>query len=155
MQALAGRFMHKSRTGRAAPMGMMMLIVVAACVSLPEASYKLYPGAKRSSSEISIVRLGDASAAEFDGRLALRQDWSEVHLLPGEHTIAWETAFGLSVLVEPSGFATGGYEAEVMLEAGHIYTLRADRTTGAGYRLFFWLRDETAQQIVAGKPKPS
>jgi hypothetical protein len=125
-----------------------------ACTTLPDATYKLYPGPARPASDIAIVRLGDAGVAEFDGRVAERTDWSGVQLAPGKHAIRWQTEFGVSVLVEPSGFATGGNEAQVELIAGHVYTLRADRTTGPGYRMFFWIRDETAQQVVAGVPKP-
>jgi hypothetical protein len=130
------------------------VIVLSCATTLPEASYKLYPGPARPDSDIVIVRLGDAGAAEFDGRVAVRSDWSEVRTLPGEHTIRWQTEFGVSVLVEPSGFATGGNEARVVLAAGHVYTLRAARTTGPGYRMYFWIRDDTTQQVVAGEPKP-
>ena len=129
-------------------------LLLVACAALPETPYKLYPGPVQPDSDIAIVRLGDAGAAKFDGRIAARGDWSEVLLLPGEHLIEWQTEFGVSVLVEPSGFATGGNEAKVMLVAGHVYTLRADRTTGPGYRMFFWIRDDTTQQVIAGTPKP-
>lgn len=128
--------------------------LVAACATKPAPAFKLYPGPERGDSELAIVRLGDAGAAEFDGRLAAQGDWSEVRLLPGEHTIRWQTEFGVSVMIEPSGFATGGNEATVTLEAGHVYTLKADRTTGPGYRMFFWIRDNTAQRVIAGDPKP-
>jgi hypothetical protein len=74
--------------------------------------------------------------------------------MPGEHTIKWQTEFSVSVLVEPSGWATGGEQADVTLVAGHVYTLKADRTTGPGYRMFFWIRDDTAQQVIAGTRKP-
>jgi hypothetical protein len=145
-------------TGAAAvrTLGLTVLLIVAvgACASLPDASYKIYPGPVRPTAEIAVVRLGDVGAAEFDGRRAFRRDWSEVHLPPGEHTIRWQTEFGVSVLVEPSGFATGGDEATVNLVAGHTYTLRSDRTTGPGYRMYFWIWDDTAQNTVAGTPKP-
>lgn len=131
-----------------------MSLLLLACAALPDLPYKLYPGPVRPDSELAIVRLGDAGAAKFDGRIAARGDWSEVLLLPGEHLIEWQTEFGVSVLVEPSGFATGGNEAKVMLLAGHVYTLRADRTTGPGYRMFFWIHDDTTQQVIAGTPKP-
>jgi len=129
-------------------------LLLLACAALPDVPYKLYPGPVRPDSDLAIVRLGDADAAKFDDRIASRGDWSEVLLLPGEHLIEWQTEFGVSVLVEPSGFAMGGNEAKVMLLAGHVYTLRADRTTGPGYRMFFWIRDETTQQVVAGEAKP-
>jgi hypothetical protein len=57
-------------------------------------------------------------------------------------------------MIEPGGFATGCNEALVTLAAGHIYTLKADRTTGPGYRMFFWIQDETSGESISGKPKP-
>ncbi len=130
--------------------------LLAACASGPRETqtYKLYPGPARPPTELAIVRMGDAQRAEFDGRVANGMDWTEIHLLPGEHRIRWQTEFGVSVMIEPGGFATGGNEALVTLAAGHIYTLKADRTTGPGYRMFFWIQDETSGESIAGKPKP-
>jgi len=130
--------------------------LLAACASGPREThvYKLYPGSARPAAALAIVRLGDAGRAEFDGRPASSRDWTEVHLLPGEHRIRWQSEFGVSVMIEPSGFATGGNEAAVTLVAGHVYTLRADRTTGTGYRIYLWIRDETSGDVIAGKPKP-
>jgi hypothetical protein len=117
-------------------------------------AYKLYPGPARPGSDLAIVRLADAAVAEFDGRAASRGDWTEVHLLPGDHRIRWQAEFGVSVMIEPTGLAAGGRETDVTLVAGHVYSLRADRTTGPGYRMFFWIRDDTAGQVIAGTPKP-
>lgn len=127
-----------------------------ACATSPRETqpYKLYPGPVRPAAEFAIVQMGDAGAAEFDGRAASARDWTEVHLLPGEHRIRWQTEFGVSAMVDPAMFVTGGNEASVTLAAGHVYSLRADRTTGPGYRLFFWITDDTSREIVAGEPKP-
>jgi hypothetical protein len=127
-----------------------------ACASGPREThaYKLYPGPARPATELAIVQMGDAGAATFDGRVASAGDWTEVHLLPGEHSVRWQTEFLVSVMVEPGGFATGGNEALVTLAAGRVYSLRADRTTGPGYRMYFWIRDETTREIVAGEPLP-
>ena len=130
--------------------------LLATCASGPREThaYKLYPGPTRPAAELAIVRMGDAGRAEFDGRAASSRDWTEVHLLPGEHKIRWQSEFGVSVMIEPSGFATGGNAARVTLAAGHIYSLRADRTTGRGYRIYLWIRDETTRETIAGEPKP-
>jgi hypothetical protein len=128
-------------------------VLVAACATTPH-SYKLYPGPERPIFELAVVRLADAGITEVDGREATHGDWTEVHVLPGTHTIRWEREFLVSVLVEGSGFATGGDSAELELEAGHVYALRADRTTGPGYRMYFWIVDETTREVVAGTPKP-
>lgn len=125
-----------------------------ACATPTHESYKLYPGPARPLSELAVVRLDDASIAEFDGRVAERTDWADVQLLPGKHQIRWQREFGASVTVEPSGFATGGNSAEVTLEAGHVYALRADRSYGLGYEMYFWISDETTGRVIAGAPKP-
>ena len=130
--------------------------LLAACASGPleTHAYKLYPGPVRPAAGLAIVRMGDAGRAEFDGRPASGRDWTEVHLLPGEHTIRWQSGFGVSVMIEPGGFATGSSEARVTLAAGHLYSLRADRTTGHGYQTFLWIRDDTTGENIAGEPKP-
>lgn len=116
--------------------------------------YKLYPGPSRRANEIAIVRLGDAAALEVDGRPVSRADWSEVHVLPGTHRLRWQTEFGVSALIDPSMIATGGREAEVSLDAGRVYVLRAERTTGPGYQMFFWVEEVGSGRVVAGRAKP-
>jgi len=142
--------MNLLRCRAVALIGLTSLFLLA-CAALPEAPYKLYPGPVQPDSDIAIVRLDDVGAAKFDGRLATQGDWTEVLLLPGEHLIEWQTEFGV---VDPNGLPTGGNEAKVVLLAGHVYTLRADLTTGPRYRTFFWIRDDTTQQVIAGTPKP-
>jgi hypothetical protein len=128
--------------------------IAAACAATGSYSYKLYAGPTRPVGELALVRMGDAGVAEFDGRVATRADWTDVQLLPGTHTIRWQTEFGVSVMIEPSGFASGGNSAEVTVLAGHVYALRADRTTGFGYRMYFWILDETTGEVITGTPKP-
>jgi hypothetical protein len=134
----------------------LLCIVASACATAPEEvhSYKLYPGPERPLEALVVVRLGNAYAAEFNGRLVTRGDWSEVHLLPGEHTIRWQTEFGVSVTIEPSGFATRGTEVIVQLEAGRVYRLSADRTKGRGYRTYLWIEDASTGAVVAGARIP-
>lgn len=131
-------------------------LLLAACATAPGPvwSYKLYPGPERPVTELAVVRMGEASAAEFNGRPVSSRDWTEVHLLPGEYTVRWQAGFGVSVLIEPSGYATGGRESRVCLDAGQTYRLRADRTTGHGYRMFFWIEDVATGAVVAGTRKP-
>lgn len=116
--------------------------------------YKLYPGPVRPANEIAIVRLGDAATLEIDGRPVSHADWTEVHVLPGTHRLRWQTEFGVSALIDPSMTVTGGREAEVTLDAGRAYVLRADRTTGPGYRMFFWVEEAGSGRVVVGRAKP-
>jgi hypothetical protein len=127
-----------------------------ACAGAPPQpfAYKLYPGPVRPASELAVVRFGDAQYVAFDGRPTSHADWTEVHLLPGTHRIDWQSEFGVSVMVEPSGWVTGGESVDAELAAGRTYVLRADRTTGYGYRLYFWIEDEATGGVVAGERKP-
>jgi hypothetical protein len=127
---------------------------VAGCVTLPDAAYKLYPGPTRAPTELAVVRLGNVGMAEFDDRPVARADWSEVALDPGEHTIRWRQEFGVSVLVDARGAATGATESRATLLAGHTYTLHAERTYGTGYRMYFWIVDDVDGRVIAGEPKP-
>jgi hypothetical protein len=77
-----------------------------------------------------------------------------VKLHPGVHRIKWISTFGVSVMVEPAGYATYVTTSKVALEAGHIYELQADRTTGSGYKVYLWIEDITTGRIVDGKKKP-
>lgn len=132
------------------------MVLLFACASAPETplAYKLYPGPVRPATDLAIVQLGDVQYAIFDGRATSLADWTEVHLLPGRHNVELQAVFGVSVMIEPSGFGTGGIRVDAVLEAGHIYVLRADRTTGPGYRMYLWIEDRATGQVVAGERKP-
>ena len=140
----------------AEPMCWLLVAVLSGCAagSAETFAYKLYPGPQRPAAELAILKLGDAQAVEIDGRPVSHADWTEVHLLPGTHAVRWQTEFLVSVMVEPSGFATGGREAEADLEAGRVYVLRSDRTTGPGYRMYFWIEDADGGHVVTGEAKP-
>ena len=133
----------------ASPLGLLC-----GCTSTDHIVYKLYPGAERPDTEIVTLRLGSASEVIIDGRKVDRSDYGTVTLLPGPHKIRWDTWFGVSVLVEPSGFATRTAGHGVELKAGHAYVLKADRTTGHGYRTYLWIEDADSGEVIAGTKKP-
>jgi hypothetical protein len=124
------------------------------CASLPDESYKLYPGPEKSVEELAVIRLGNAYIVRIDNMSASRSDWAEVHVLPGHHTIAWESNFMVSVMVNSSGWDKRAISMSVDLEAGHIYELKSDRTTGYGYKMYQWLEDLTSGEVVSGKKIP-
>ena len=129
-------------------------IMVSGCTSLPDDSYKLYPGFTRTPEKLAVVRLGNQYRVRIDGLSASRADWAEVHLLPGYHTIEWESEFLVSVLVNPKGRDLRRTIETPYLEAGHVYLLKADRTVGNGYQMYQWLEDLTTGELVAGVDKP-
>lgn len=119
-----------------------------------EFAYKLYPGPARPQTELAIVRMGDAHLAWFNGRPASSKDWVEVQLLPGEHVIRWK------IREVDTGWDTPvGFPIRAVLEAGHVYTLRADP------RLFrsdppperselFWVEDLGTREVGANELQP-
>lgn len=129
-------------------------VALLASCSTTEYTYKMYGGAARPIQEVSIVDLGDAVGVKVGDRKVARSDYSRIELLPGTHDIYWECLYGVSVMIEPTGFATGADNANVEFVAGHTYKLHCDRTTGYGYQTYQWITDETTRSIVAGKKKP-
>jgi hypothetical protein len=99
--------------------------------------YKLYPGSTRPPGELAVLLMGDVPSATVDGLQVRRTDYQVIHLLPGEHAVSWRQAFGFSVMVEPAMTKSAERTVSVDLEAGHTYTLFADRTYGAQYQLYF------------------
>ena len=57
-------------------------------------------------------------------------DYGTVSLLPSPYEIQWNTWFGVSLLIESSGFATRKAGHIMDLQAEHTYILKANRTTG-------------------------
>ena len=100
------------------------------------------------------LQLGSASEVIIDSMKVDHSDYGTVVMLPGPHEIRWNTWFGVSVLVEPSGFATRKAGHVVDLKAGHTYILKADRTTGHGYRTYLWIEDTSTGEVIAGTKKP-
>lgn len=116
--------------------------------------YKLYPGGTRPSSDLAILMMGDVPSAHIDGLEVLKTDYQVIHLLPGDHVVSWRKTFGFSVMVEPAMTKSAERTVTVNLQAGHAYTLFADRTYGAQYQLYFWIQDAATGAIVGGRKKP-
>jgi hypothetical protein len=138
--------------------GLILTLVVASaiagCASSSDYVYKLYGGALRPDAEVATIRLADAAAARVDDRNVSQANYGSVKVLPGAHHLAWECVYGVSVMIEPTGFATGQGSAGIELQAGHEYALRCDRTTGPGYETYQWIVDESVGRLVAGEKKP-
>ena len=145
-------------TGRLSAAGLILTLVVttviAGCASSNDFIYKLYGGAPLPNTEVATIRLADVAAARIDDRDVSQANYGYVRVLPGAHHLAWQCVYGVSVMIAPTGFATGEGSAGIELQAGHVYALRCDRTTGPGYETYQWIVDETACQLVAGEKKP-
>lgn len=139
---------------RAAAVGLIAAAIASASCSTTQYAYKMYGGPQRPQSELSIIDLHDAVGVMIGNRKVAHSDYSSIQLLPGTYPVYWECLYGVSVMIEPSGFATGARSADVELRAGHLYSLHCDRTTGYGYQMYQWISDDTEGRIVAGQKKP-
>ena len=144
----------RSRPATGPILTLVLTLVIAGCASSNQYVYKLYGGTPRLDTEVATIRLADAAAAQVDDRNVSQANYGFVKVLPGPHHLAWQCVYGVSVMIEPTGFATGEGSAGIELQAGHVYALRCDRTTGPGYETYQWIVDETAGQLVAGEKKP-
>ena len=133
---------------------LLFIFLLTGCASHGSVTYKLYPGPKRPESKISTLELYNASIAVIDGLQVKYSDYDKIQLLPGSHHIKWTSVHGVSVLIEPSGFAQKESQYDVTLEEGHTYRLRSDRTTGPGYSIYHWIEDITTDSVIAGTKKP-
>jgi hypothetical protein len=133
----------------------MMFGMVASCALSSDQVYKLYSGNVRPNSEIATLRFG-AQVHEIiiDGMKVNRTDYGLVKIDAGPHEIRWDADFIVSVLVNPSGYDKTETAVTVELEAGHTYTVNADRTTGHGYGMYLWITDDNSGETVAGTKKP-
>lgn len=132
----------------------VVLALVGCATDGPENVYRIYGGPPRPDTELAVIVLGDAMEARIGPRKVAHSDYSRVQLLPGPVQVAWQCLYGVSVMIEPSGFATSEGSSTVDLKAGHVYSLHCDRTTGPGYQTYQWMRDDTAGEVVAGARKP-
>jgi len=126
----------------------LFLVLLSGCATPESVVYKLYPGPNRPDSGVATLELYNASSAVIDGFRVSRGDYSKVHLLPGKHYVTWTSVHGVSVLVEPSGFAQGGSQHLITMEEGHTYRLRSSRTTGPGYVIDHWIEDRTKGSVI-------
>jgi hypothetical protein len=105
---------------------------MSSCMAPPDRlGYQIHAGPALPASEVSVVMLGDAAVARFDGLTAKRGDWTEVRLEPGLHRIEW-----IAHLPEDSdpqldlAWLASSYRFVAVLESGHTYSLRTSADTG-------------------------
>ncbi len=97
--------------------------------------------------------MGDAYWATFDELRIEGAKYSAVKLLPGTYRIEYGKTWGVSFLVDPRMQVSRSFGATLALDAGRTYKLRADRTYGRGFAMYFWIEDEKGN-IVTGIKKP-
>jgi len=133
----------------------MLVVFMLGCASVPRAAYRGYTGAELPDSSLALLYMGNGGSINIDGMYYVESsDYSIIKLLPGSHRLEWTSAFAVSVMVDPRMIVGVGRKETITLEAGHSYKLRADRTTGYGYRVYMWIEDTLTGNVVGGEKKP-
>jgi hypothetical protein len=135
---------------------LIILTIFLGCTTdYPKEVYRGFYGIEPPESKLATLDLGEAYEVFIDDMYYVSQTkYGLVKLLAGAHRIKWTVIFGVSVMVDARGYAVYETISNVNLEAGHIYKLSADRTTGHGYKVYFWIEDITSGKIVYGEKKP-
>jgi len=134
----------------------LLILLLSGCTTLEV--YRAYPGPDLPDAAVATVELKPGIFgkpwARIDGVDVDAEKFRSVKLLPGVHRIEWNRTFGVSYLVDPRMFAEYRHSATVTLEPGRTYRLQSDRTTGPGYRVYFWIEDAVTGNVVYGSKKP-
>lgn len=119
------------------------------CAATPTAQFQAFDGASLPQESIATLRFEPSDFVKIDGRPIFRGKYSSAAVLPGRHVVEWTHTFLVSVTVDPRMRAsyTAG-PANVVLDAGHSYRLRSERTFGFGYRVFFRIEDTDTGAVV-------
>ncbi len=108
-----------------------------------------------SDAEIAIVEGKTARMLKIDGKELEHPNpdmyYASARLRPGLHAVTLNRWFVVSVLLVSRGYVDAVKTYSVNLQAGHVYELHADRTTGPGFRIAMWIKDATTGEIVAGQ----
>lgn len=134
------------------PVLLLLIGFLSGCAPLE--IYRAYSGSELPDASLATVELKYVNWARFDDQEIDGRKYRAVKLLPGVHHIEWQKTFGVSFLVDPRMFAKYKKSATVTLMAGHTYRLRAERTYGPGYVVFFWIEDAATGNVVWGSKKP-
>jgi hypothetical protein len=146
---------NKSKWRRTPFLQVLVLLVafLSACATTPREVYRGYSGTNLPEASLVTVELGNAVWAKFNDLHVDGANYSAVKLVPGTYRIEYSATFAVSFLVDPRMWVSKAVNAIVALEAGHTYRLRADRTTGPGYTMYFWIEDAQGN-VVIGTKKP-
>lgn len=133
-----------------------VFILLAGCATSTPDTYVEAGALETSESDIAIVRARTAAFHSLDGQRIKHpspdKHYDEAKLTPAVHTLTLSRWFGVSVLLVPKGYIDAvSRPLTVELMPGRIYELHADRTTGPGFRIYFWIEDAETKELVAGE----
>lgn len=137
---------------------LVLLLAFTGCAGPTPDIHKGYVGENQPVAEIAIVRAVTAGIHTMDGEELKHPEkdkyYKEVYLPPGQHTITLYRWFAVSVLIVSKGYIeVVSKPFSVNLEAGHIYELHGDRTTGV-IRVILWIEDAATGEIIAREADP-
>ena len=132
----------------------VLTFVAAACGLTPDV-YEVQTVQDAPDAEIVIVVGKSARILKIDGKELEHPNpdmyYASARLRPGLHAVTLNRWFVVSVLLVSRGYVDAVKTYSVNLQAGHVYELHADRTTGPGFRIAMWIKDATTGEIVAGQ----
>ena len=135
----------------------LLLAVLTGCGPTPDV-HKGFVNDNQPVEELAIVRGVTAGMHVIDGQTMVHPNpnkaYKEAYLPPGQHTISLGRQFWFSTLIVPQGIlVVVSKPFTVDLEAGHIYELHGDRTTGT-VRMALWIQDSATGVVVARDDNP-
>ena len=135
----------------------LLLAALTGCGPTPDI-HKGFVNDSQPEEELAIVRGMTAGMHVIDGQTMVHPNPNmacrEAYLSPGQHTISLGRQFWFSTLIVPQGIlVVVSKPFTVDLEAGHIYELHGDRTTGT-VRMALWIQDSATGVVVARDENP-
>ncbi|MDH3328210.1 MAG: hypothetical protein OEM01_03165 [Desulfobulbaceae bacterium] len=122
------------------------------------AAYKAYDGPEKTPKELtSILMFNKAETGDYVDWVVIEatrinhDKYGEITIKPGTYLIEWERDFQVSPMIKASGSEVRKWSTTVTLEAGHNYTIHADRTVGHGYIIYSWITDDTQNKTIWGR----
>lgn len=135
----------------------LLLMQISGCGPTPDV-YKGFVGESQPVQDVAIVRGETAAIYKIDGLEMRHPDpnkaYREAYLSPGQHTISIGRRFWVSSLIVARGYIDAvSKPLTVDLEAGHLYELHGDRTTG-NIRMTLWIQDSATGVVIARDDNP-
>lgn len=132
-------------------LGISVLIILFGCGQpLSTKVYNAYNGPLPAPEKYATILLSK-QADDYD--YVLWASFNEIHIdhkeygviaIPqGDYTISWGRTFAILARAKKKC-----WKALITLEAGHTYTIHAKRSSGANYKIYGWITDDTVYERV-------
>lgn len=139
---------------------LLFVIAIVGCAGPAPDTHREFVNEALQESEIAVVRAVSADIYSIDGARLKHPDsdkyYSEIYLPPGQHEIIIYRRFAVSAMLRLKGYIEAVSEPlSVELEAGHIYSLNGDRSTGdPDIWVGLWIEDTTTGEVIARSKQP-